>query len=168
MSSYEVAASVDFLTVMRDLGLEAPSRSDFTRPHMQIVCPFRHRHYNDDSNGRTFRIYLASNSGWCFKEALYFDSVTLWAEMRGLSRNAAVEELLSRYDPPRVKVKPRDRPVSLADLQAVLDAEPLDSSNYAVLQQSLSLVRSRGDVQFWFAKVKQARSALVLASTAVD
>lgn len=116
ISLVEVAnAKVSIVTVCRMLGVDLPDEVDAERSR-KISCPFGELYHSDQGLSPAMRIYLETNSAYCFSCTWFYTPVSLAARAWDISRKEAAERLLDRIG---------YRPLDLAEQwQAVLDYEP--------------------------------------------
>lgn len=138
---------VSILEVCRQIGLEVPDEVVLGRGSLKILCPFGDVFHPDGGSDPSFRIYSDTGTAYCFICQKYYTAVSLYAEVKGVSRNEAARSLLES-----VGYRP-----SLADFSLTVVEKPPDSASLgAALQLYAGRICPDWEVRQFDPEVSQA------------
>ncbi len=117
---------VSIITTCNLAGMDLPEDVVYRRS-TKLYCPFGEIYHSDQGVERAFRIYVDSNSAYCFACSMYFTPVRLVALAWDLDYVTAATELLDRVG---------YRPLTLAEAWAKA-AQREDPPDYTSLREAL-------------------------------
>lgn len=156
---------VAITTACRFVGMHVPDDIDYGRS-MKVRCPFGEVYHSDSGAEAAMRVYIETNSAFCFRCGVSYSPVKLAAQAWDLSFKDAAVELLERIG---------HKPVSLAD--AWLHASTRDTApDRTMLGEALKMFCARvapdwDDAQFdpaVAAKLTRCLALLDLVNTEDD
>lgn len=112
---------VSIIVACNLIGMDLPEDIGLRRS-TKLYCPFGPLYHSDQGIDRAFRIYIDTNSAWCFAGCGYFTPVRLVAHAWDLALKTAAVELLDRVG---------YRPLTLAEAwsKASQREDPPDTTN---------------------------------------
>lgn len=87
---------VSIVMVCRLLGVQLPDSA--AGKDVKTHCPFGQLYHSDQGQSPAMRVYLDSNSAFCFSCSMYYTPVSLAARGWDLNENAAARRLLDKID----------------------------------------------------------------------
>ncbi len=177
--------NVSITMVCRLVGMDIPEDLAYGR-NVKVWCPFGDVYHTDGGDEAAMRIYVESNSVYCFAGCGYFTPVSLAAHAWDLTRRAAARELLDRAGivtaaPASVwqAALPHDEPVDHTLLAEALktfcrrtvpgwERRQFEPEPAALLTRCLSLldqVVTDEDARHWLSGCKRAVAARLSEST---
>lgn len=97
--------------VCRLLGMDLPGDLSFGR-NLKVWCPFGDVYHTDSGDEAAMRVYVESNSVYCFAGCGFFTPVSMLAHAWDITRRTAARELLERAGiTPTVPSDVWDRPL---------------------------------------------------------
>lgn len=118
--------TVPITTACRLIGMSVPDDIGYGRA-MKLRCPFGEIWHSDQGAEASMRVYVDSNSLYCFSRCGYFSPVSLVAAAWDLTLRAAAVELLEHIG---------HKPVSLAEAWAQANRRD-DTPDHTLLSEAL-------------------------------
>ncbi len=85
---------VSMWEVCRQIGMNVSDDVILGRASLKMYCPQGELYHGDGGTDPVFRVYTDTNTAFCFRCSKYWTPVSLYADIKGVSRKIAAELLL--------------------------------------------------------------------------